>query len=90
MNADCAATLSYFNMGAPVIDIKPVLKYFIQRGTSPAMLFSVMPCAFFEYHVAAGRTPAEIYEIAFGRNTVRCKPKPDRRRAPQDDRDVTL
>ena len=73
-----------------VIDIKPALKYFIQRGTDPAMLFSMMPCAFFEHHVAAGRTPAEIYEIAYGRHIVTCRPKPDRRRVPQDDRGVTI
>jgi hypothetical protein len=77
-------------MGVSVIDIKPALKYFIQRGTDPVLLFSTIPCAFFEHHVAAGRTPAQIYEIAFGRNRVTCRPKPDRRRTPQDDRGLAL
>jgi hypothetical protein len=69
-----------------VTDIKPALKYFIDRGTHPVMLFSVVPCSFFEHHVAAGRTPVEIYEIAYGRNTVTCRPKPDRRQSFRDHR----
>lgn len=63
-----------------VINIRPAVKYFLQRGVDPALLFLHMPCAFFEHHVAAGRSPEEIYRIAFGPVTIR--PKADRRQAP--------
>jgi hypothetical protein len=68
-----------FTGGGAVIDIKPALKHFIDRGTHPVMLFTVMPCASFEQYVAEGRTPAEIYELAYGKNVVTCRPKADRR-----------
>ena len=62
-----------------MIDIRPALEHFIERGTNRAMLFSAIPCAFFEHYVAQGRTPAEIYEIAYGKHVVSCRLKPDRR-----------
>jgi hypothetical protein len=64
-----------------VIDIRPALEHFRERGANPAMLFSVMPSALFEHYLAQGRTPAEIYNIAYGKNAVTCRPKPDRRQA---------
>jgi hypothetical protein len=63
------------------MDIRPALEHFMECGTNPAALFSAIPCAFFEHYLAQGRTPAEIYDIAFGKNAVTCRPKPDRRQA---------
>ena len=66
-----------------MVDIRPALEHFIERGTTPAMLFRAIPCAFFEHYLAQGRTPAEIYEIAYGKNAVTCRPKRDRRQGPR-------
>ena len=60
-------------------DTRPGPEHFLERGTYPMMLMSVIPGALFEHYLAQGRTPAEIYDIAYGKNVVTCRPKPDRR-----------
>jgi hypothetical protein len=62
-----------------VIDIIPVVQYFIRRGIHPLTVLNTIPAGLFEHYVSAGKTPEEIYALVYGPHLAVLRKVPDRR-----------